>query len=1162
MVLSQTQSLSNWRSKSLVVTGDSLQLDTLTIVAGTVSIFHSKSAKAIKDFQVKNNIVIFEDASDIKGQSVDVRYRVFPYDLGKTYTHLDTTRIQVAEDGSYIGFNYDPYEKQQGIIDFQGLNYNGSFARGISFGNNQNLVLNSSFNLQLSGNLGDDIEILAAITDSNIPLQPEGNTQQLKEFDKIFIQLKRRNNMLIAGDYELDRPNSYFMNYFKKLQGATFSNKTELSKKGILNSKASVAIARGKFTRNTITPQEGNQGPYKLQGREGERFIIVLAGTERVYIDGKLMSRGLEEDYTIDYNQAEVRFTNKQLITKDRRIIVEFEYANQTYLRSLYAINTEFTNKKWRLYLNAFSEQDGKNSTGAQELSPQERLLLANIGDRIDTLVTGIDTLAEGFDPDRIMYEATDTTVHINGADSLYTIIRYSTSPETARFVARFSDVGQGNGNYIVDASQAANGRVYTWVGPDTLTGLPMGQFEPVIRLAAPNKQQLFTFGAEYQLSPNASIHTELALSNNDLNRFSEIDNDDNTSLAVYTQFKSQKDLGKKKNWQIQTNLNYELVQEDFRALNPYRSAEFNRDWNITQTLNAPIQTSAGTIAEVNEQVAKAGLSLIRKNFGSIDYKYSRFLRGDIYDGYKHLLLGKINKGGFNINIESNLLESESDIEKTHFYRPKIDISKAFKKLNNWTIGVYAEREKNERSDINTDTLRLNSFYYDLAKFYLKSPNSRLFSFGVNYTKRKDYAPFKENFVPTTLADEVNLNGNWNKSRRSQLRWNFTYRQLEILDSLRTNQQAQETYLGRLNYSLNLFKGAVSSNTIYEIGSGQEAKLEYTYLRVNPGEGSYQWNDYNQDSIQQINEFEIPVYADSANYTRVTIATDQFIRSNSVQLNQSLFIKPKAIWFNKKKGIKKFLSAFSTKSNLRIVRRTRESNDITPWNPFQRNIADSSLVSTTSNIQNALFYFSQGKLKYDFQLGMMETQKKVVLVTGFESGNTEEQFFRIRWNLGKTFSTQFYIAQGARTNDSEFFNDRDYYIDFYKIEPQLTWASSKNIFRAILKYKFLDSQNTLFEDGEAATNNDFSLETTYRKNANTSIRTKLSFVKVNYIGEKNTPVAFAMLEGLQNGQNYIWNLGFERKLGKNVNLDISYEGRKSGILRTIHIGRAQVRATF
>ena len=192
--------------------------------------------------------------------------------------------------------------------------------------------MNSSFNLQIAGKLGEDTEIVAALTDENIPLQADGNTQQLNEFDKIYVQINRPNTMLKLGDYELASPAGYFSRYFKKLQGVTvewgtppspllrrggignresfnLQQRTVESKPsfipnrnietettppllkrgaGGVHTQASAAIARGKFARNFITPQEGNQGPYRLQGNEGETFIIVLSGTEKVFIDGQL----------------------------------------------------------------------------------------------------------------------------------------------------------------------------------------------------------------------------------------------------------------------------------------------------------------------------------------------------------------------------------------------------------------------------------------------------------------------------------------------------------------------------------------------------------------------------------------------------------------------------------------------------------------------------------------------------------------------------------------------------------------------------------------------------------------------------------------------------------------------------------------------------------
>ena len=138
-----------------------------------------------------------------------------------------------------------------------------------------------------------------------------------------------------------------------------------------------LAISRGKFARQSIAGQEGNQGPYRLQGAEGERFIIVLAGTEKVYVDGVLLERGLTGDYVIDYNLGEVTFTPRQLITKDRRIIVEFEYAVQAFLRSTMEARVDWRQKRSRVYMNVYSEQDSKNSGGGQDLRPEDRRRLA-----------------------------------------------------------------------------------------------------------------------------------------------------------------------------------------------------------------------------------------------------------------------------------------------------------------------------------------------------------------------------------------------------------------------------------------------------------------------------------------------------------------------------------------------------------------------------------------------------------------------------------------------------------------------------------------------------------------------------------------------------------------------------------------------------------------
>jgi hypothetical protein len=97
---------------------------------------------------------------------------------------------------------------------------------------------------------------------------------------------------------------------------------------------------------------------------------------------------------------------------------------------------------------------------------------------------------------------------------------------------------------------------------------------------------------------------------------------------------------------------------------------------------------------------------------------------------------------------------------------------------------------------------------------------------------------------------------------------------------------------------------------------------------------------------------------------------------------------------------------------------------------------------------------------------------------------------------------------------------------------------------------------------DSARINHFSLESTFSKSNKASLRLKVSFASVVYTGLPNTPVEFAMLGGLQNGSNYLWTIAYDRLLGKNIQLGISYDGRKTGVARMVHTGRASVRAIF
>ncbi|MFM9909425.1 MAG: hypothetical protein ACKVOW_08755, partial [Chitinophagaceae bacterium] len=198
--------LSNLRKK-LISTKQELVFDTMSIVPKTVVILGVPDSSYTIDWL--NAKLTWNQKSPF--DSVLISYRVFPARLNTSVRRMSFDSVMNNFMGQPFVPDYGVSERDNRFFNFGNLTYNGSFGRGISFGNSQDAVVTSNLNLQLSGYLADSIEILAAITDNNIPIQPDGTTQQLNEFDRIFLQFKKRNWQLSLGDIDIRQQQSYFL---------------------------------------------------------------------------------------------------------------------------------------------------------------------------------------------------------------------------------------------------------------------------------------------------------------------------------------------------------------------------------------------------------------------------------------------------------------------------------------------------------------------------------------------------------------------------------------------------------------------------------------------------------------------------------------------------------------------------------------------------------------------------------------------------------------------------------------------------------------------------------------------------------------------------------------------------------------------------------------
>jgi hypothetical protein len=554
----------------------------------------------------------------------------------------------------------------------------------------------------------------------------------------------------------------------------------------------------------------------------------------------------------------------------------------------------------------------------------------------------------------------------------------------------------------------------------------------------------------------------------------------------------------------------------------------------------------------------------VNPKFGLLSLSYNGFFKESLYDGNKFLLRYNYDKDGFLVNLNLDHLSSNGFGESGNFFRPNFQISKKFKKLKDWTLGVNFEREKNARKEDGSDDLNPFSFFYDQMRFNIKSSEESPFVLGLSYNRRIDFAPQNQQFERSTTADELGIEGQWNANSSSNLNWNIIFRQLSIDNADLTAEEAKNTILGNLDYRFKAFNGGLSGNTNYTVSSGQEVKREFVFQEVIAGEGNYIWIDADSNEIQTIDEFEIAVFADEANYVKITVFNNEFVRTNRNSLSQSLRIDPSKFWKDRSqiqnKGSKKFLSKFSTLSSFRLDQKSMGDAIDQSLNPFSFNFNDPSLVSFNSLISNTLF-INRGKPKFDWQIGHKENQSKILQINGFEQRKLNEYFTRVRLNLLSSIDLIVKFSLGGKDADSELFDNKDYNIDFYLLEPEINFRPN-NFSRIKLKYRWDQKMNTLGIEMEESSGHDFGMEFTYLESRKSNLTATLNYIKVKYNGESNNSLELAMLEGLKKGDNFLWGINYTRRLANNIDLSLSYDGRKTGISRVVHVARAQVKATF
>ncbi len=1011
------------------------------------------------------------------------------------------------------------------------LNKTGYISRGVTFGNRQNLFVNSTLNLQMQGKISENMNIEAVITDQNIPYQPEGNTQQIRDFDNVYIKLYNDDFDLTAGDIVLTNPyeESYFLKYYKNVQGLQVNYRGQL---GFWKTHSHVAAsaAKGKFASIEVQAIEGAQGPYQLRGPNNERFIIVLANSERVFLDGNQMERGFDRDYVIDYNLGQITFNANILITQFSIIRVDFEYAEQFYTRTSTSAGQSLHQEKWDIRFNYYSEKDNNVGTLGFQPSDADLDILQNIGDDISLAqISGTDSV--GFDLNRILYRQRDT---LDLDDNLQSIFEYSTNPDSAFYIVSFNEVGFGNGDYVL-LSTTSNGRIFEWISPQG--GVSQGNFQPTRQVPLPISKQMMSIGVEHRFNKYESLTQELAFSNQDKNLYSDLDDNDNEGIAWMGRIKSQgREMSR--GYTFNSQLQWEFDQSNFNRIDRYRPILFDRDWDYTPddktTRDLIIWYTAGLSKTTSQEMS---------------YQLMRRERPGAIDGWQHA--AKLNQRAGAFYYESNhfLLKNRQNELQSDWVRTSNDFS-----YRNWTIVPGYKFSLDQNTLSMGDSLVSSRMHFIANEYYLTNSDSSVSSFRLSYQKRKDQIPLNGELKDFTSAD--NYIGSFSRDFGLQkVGLIGTYRRVRDKQSKTTDEWLN----ARTNWEGKFFKENVVHRLTYQVGNVRELKREFIYVLVGGNQGTHAWRDENDDGIKDLNEFYEAVNPDEKQYAKFYTPTDDFITAFETRYQHVIDLQFPRNW----SGLsfpQDFLSRWSGQISINTNFKTTSEEAGKRLNPFNIDTESSEVIFASNRWSYSTFY-NRNRTGLSWDGSFSKSERKQLLSNGFELSEFKDWLSILRWRFNQEYTLQMKNQWGRQQNASDFLQNRNVRIRSFGLGPEIVWQPSISL-RFIGSYQYRERSNVLADQPEQSKLNEIKGTITWNQLGKGNLQGSIKWLQIDFQGEENTYAAYQLLEALRPGNNTTWNVNWQQSLGRGIQMTLQYNGRTSEGQSPIHTGTVVMTAYF
>jgi hypothetical protein len=1111
-------------------------ISSVNIIPGSEIIFLKSNKLRPIDYSFTYSKAFFSLSDSLPYSIFDtliVTYKSYKLSLQKVYQKRSLVLKYDEKFGDTVGVLTSTGGFSPESIFGADMQKSGTIVRGFTVGTTKDFSLSSGLRLQLSGKIAEDIEIVAALTDENTPIQPEGNTERLEELDKVFIQVKHTNVVGTFGDYQVTQRFGEFGVIDRKLQGLMGEFNFEDA-----NGYISVANSRGKFNSNNFNGSDGVQGPYRLSGLNNERDIIIIAGTEKVFLDGIEVKRGENNEYTIEYSNATITFTPNRLITSASRISIDFEYTDRQFARSFFGAGSsaKLFDDKLKLKVQYMREGDDQDSPIDITLSEEDKNALSLAGDdRNKAVKSGVQlAIPDSLGIIKGIYTKVDTV--FNGEPFSFYV--YNPGDSLSLYTVSFSFVGEGKGDYIRQS-----------LGYYNFVGIGNGSYLPVLFLPLPQLKQMGNIVVDINPFENITLSLEYAGSLWDKNRLSALDDGDNYGYARNISLKiapSQILIGDLDFGKAGLTLRDRFIQGKFTSLDRFDDVEFSRNYN-----------SASQTTPQDETLREIGVALQPFQELTINSSAGFLRKGDDFssDRYNNTFRFSDSKI-FNIDYNLDYVKSTNITLKSNWLRHKGNAYYTFWQLK---PGVEFLAEDKQDNQTHKDSLLSSSLKYFEYSPYLELMEISGFRILTKYSLRDDYLPLNGVMIQESKSKTYSLEMNYSGLREVNTNLVLTFRSKTYNDDFKMRGFLDnETILIRSRSKFSFWQRLLNGDLYYEVSTQKSAKLQKVFVRVEQGTGNYIYlGDLNNNGIADENEFEPTLF--DGDFIQVTLPTDELFpvidlkTSTRWKINFSELVDVKTL-------VGKIVNPISSETYWRIEENSRETAYgniyLLKLSTFQN---ESTTIRGSNYIQQDFFLFENDQeLSFRFRF----TQRTALneFSSGYERYYNRERSLRIKFKMVKEISNQTDLVNQIDNVNAPLNSNRIRQINSNNVISEFSYRPDKNI-EVGFRLKAGRSEDT-----------HPVIPTIINLNSQL-IRFNLSFlgtgrlrieIERNELNANTTEnfIPYELTNGNQVGKNYYWRLNFDYKLSSFLQTTISYDGRVQGTNKVVHTARAEARAFF